>query len=417
MLFSNDFLNQLPALSKQFAKAQPFKHVVIDSFLDDAVCQRLLEDFPAFEKRYALNEMGELGGKAVRMDMPRISDAYQSLDAFLRSPEFLRHIEQLTGIPELLYDPDYIGGGTHENVQGQGLDPHVDFNVLPNSGWHRRLNLIVYLNAEWQAEWGGCLELEADPWRGEDPNKIQVLPLLNRCVVFETNEISWHGFTAIELPEDRRQLTRKSIAIYLYTKTRPAEETVAPHGTIYVPRGIPHSVQAGEVLSDAGYVELRQRFAQLRGQLKYLYQRELEYSAQLKNAERALAEARAACSLPIEGFLRLEPSLQGFWPDAWCARTMKFAFCLTRPAKSLVLTVWVPPEIAQQELQVDVAGRPAVQWQIRGGNKFVALLELSGRSQQRFEISIRATQVWQPASEGLGDLRELAFKWVAAVCE
>ena len=107
---------------------------------------------------------------------------------------------EISGIPDLLYDPDYLGGGTHENLAGQDLDPHVDFNLHPRFGWYRRLNLLVYLNPEWDENWGGCLELHRDPHLppAQDPVK-RVLPLMNRAVLFETSERSWHGFEAVAL--------------------------------------------------------------------------------------------------------------------------------------------------------------------------------------------------------------------------
>jgi hypothetical protein len=98
------------------------------------------------------------------------------------------------------------------------------------------------------------------------------LPLFNRAVIFETNEYSWHGFRRIELPPDKRHLSRKSFSIYLYTKDRPAEEVLAPHTTFYVPQPLPANLRAGYTLTEQDMLELHIR-TQGRDGLLAMYQK------------------------------------------------------------------------------------------------------------------------------------------------
>lgn len=408
---------ELPRLAADFAQAQPFRHVVIDAFLAPELAEQLLADFPSFESRYARNEMGEVGGKAVRMDMPDISAHYAALDRYLQTPEFLQTISQITGIPDLLYDPDYVGGGTHENVDGQGLDPHVDFNYLPKTNWHRRLNLIVYLNREWELGWGGCLDLHSDPWSSENDQIQTLLPLFNRCVIFETNEISWHGFRAITLPPERKQLTRKSVAIYLYTRERPAAETAPSHATIYVPAGLPRELKPGQELSEAQWLDLRRRFAQLKGQLKFLYQREMRFSREREEIETALSQARAGCNLPLQGFVVPVGATVGYWPDGWIGAELQFAFKATRRASELKLDLWAPPQLdGDQELAIDIDGQQYT-LDLRPGNRNALQHALKLKAGDICTIRIRASRQWVPSPDGQGDVRPLAYRLVEAILE
>lgn len=405
----------IPQIARAFAEAQPFRHVVIDQFLDPALIARLLADFPNFEERYARNESGLVGGKAVRMDMPTISPAYAELDQAIQSPEFLATISAITGIPDLLYDPDYVGGGTHENVHGQGLDPHVDFNILPARGWHRRLNLIVYLNHEWDASWGGCLDLHKDPWSAEHDEIQTVLPLYNRCVIFETNEISWHGFRAIDLPAEQRGLSRKSLAIYLYTRERPPQETAPSHGTIYVPAGLPASLRPGHVLSEADWLELRRRFGRLKGQLKFLYQRELEQSRDYEVVIQALAEARAQVALPLEGYLRQSGAVAGYHPDGWAGAELRFVCTASRPLQRLTLRLWAPPQLsadARVRLQV---GEALAEVTLIPGEVCEIALDAPLEPEAQATVHVHSSHTFKPSEHGQPDDRALAWRPVSMV--
>jgi len=262
-------------LAREFSAAEPFRHVVIDGFLDPQFCQELIDQFPPFESGDARNESGELAGKSVIPDIARLGGPYRRFDALMRDREFLALMGRITGIADLLYDADYVGGGTHENREGQELDSHVDFNFHPRLGWHRRLNLIVFLNQEWDEDWGGCLELLREPMaEGADARKI-VTPKANRAVIFETTESSWHGFRVIRTPAG---VTRKSLAVYFYTRARPPAEIVAPHGTFYYQRPLPEHLQPGYTLRESDVAEIRKLFARRDGQIRYLYERELEFS-------------------------------------------------------------------------------------------------------------------------------------------
>jgi hypothetical protein len=282
---------RLDALTAAFRDARPFRHVVIDGFMDDDSAARLLAEFPPFDAKFARNEAGEIGNKAVVERIRGIGPAYAALDDLIQTRGFLDLVGRITGIAGLQYDPWYFGGGTHENRHGQDLDAHIDFNRHPVEKSHRRLNLIVYLNREWDDAWGGSLQLHRDP-RADDDEVVTITPSFNRCVIFETNEISWHGFPRIDLPEARRNLTRRSIALYFYTADRPAEERAGTHSTVYVDRPLPPEFVPGRVLSEADVETLRVLLKRRDMHNQRLYRDVADLTAQLEQAQAALAAGR-----------------------------------------------------------------------------------------------------------------------------
>ncbi|MGA9335887.1 MAG: 2OG-Fe(II) oxygenase [Rudaea sp.] len=278
-------------LAARFRTAAPFRHVVIENFFEAQFCARLLDDFPPFERGNNRNEAGQVGGKSSVAKIRELGASWCALDDLIQTRGFLDLIGQITGIENLLYDPWYFGGGTHDNRAGQELDPHVDFNRHPVERWHRRLNLIVYLNREWDEAWGGCLELHSNP-RATDDRVEMVAPAYNRAVIFETTETSWHGFNRIVLPVDKQSLSRKSVALYFYTTHRPQTELADTHSTIYVDRPLPDRFKPGLTLTDADVQQLRMLLARRDQHNQRLYRDTTDLTKQLEQAQAALHAGR-----------------------------------------------------------------------------------------------------------------------------
>ena len=269
-ILNNSTINKSDYTAIQFQQNQPFRHVVINDFFADNFCQNLLDEFPHFDKKLALNENGDVGRKAVYEHISDLGGSYSRLDELVKSRDFITLIEKITGINGLIYDPYYYGGGTHNNLHGQDLDPHVDFTHHPKTGFHRRINLIVYLNHEWNKQWGGNIELHKNPrLEPEFDEIVSVEPLFNRAVIFETNNISWHGFPKINLPEDKKNLSRKSFALYYYSKNR--DKKTKTHSTIYVERHLPARIKAGVTLSESDVQEIKTLLARRDQHLQRLY--------------------------------------------------------------------------------------------------------------------------------------------------
>jgi Rps23 Pro-64 3,4-dihydroxylase Tpa1-like proline 4-hydroxylase len=220
-------------LRQEFANAKPFPYVKIDNFIDSAKASAIAAAYPEFE--VAANS-GLTFSTVNERKKVQITDASQypapiaELNVLLASPQFLDDLSHITGIPRLLADERLTGGGMHVTGPGGRLDVHVDFNYIEERKLHRRLNLLLYLNSPWDESWGGQIQF----W---DKNvkrcEVSFAPILNRCVIFETSEISCHG--VLPVSHDARS-PRKSFATYYYTSEAPAHWTGVSHGTIFKAR-------------------------------------------------------------------------------------------------------------------------------------------------------------------------------------
>ncbi len=407
-------LSEVSALAREatdqyreaFLTAQPFKHVVIENFFEPAFAEQLLAEFPSFDKALAINESGYAAGKSVNTNIRSISPTYQHLYETLGSQPFLDFVSQLSGIPNLLLDPKMFGGGTHENLHGQDLDPHVDFNFDESRQLHRRINLIVYMNKEWHSEWGGALEIHSSPRRPSENQIRSIDPLFNRCVMFETNEYSWHGFPKIDQPEDKRHLSRKSISIYLYTKERPAEETAPVHATFYIQRPLPARFTPGRTLTEDDVHEL-QRLLTRRDQWIELYQKmELRKNAELAESSAYADLLSKRTNVPLTGYALQQGGSEGLFGDEWASSHVRLRVQPLMPISGFVVRGFRPEAAPQAKLRVLVDGKLAAETVMSGSFELAVPATRKEQESVDLELVCDSTPGW---AKDAGDDRDLAF--------
>jgi hypothetical protein len=216
-------------LSAEYCFADPFPHIVLENFLPEPVARMALDHFPAETlKSDVVFEIG-YAGHHKRQILPEDCDGEaRALFNFFNSQPMIEFLEGLTAIQGLIPDPFFMGGGFHETTRGGKLGIHADFRINDKLHLHRRLNVIIYLNENWREEWGGQLEL----WDRKMTAKVRaVLPVFNRCVVFNTDADSFHGHPdPLQAPEG---VPRRSIALYYYTASHAIYKEVPSVSTIY----------------------------------------------------------------------------------------------------------------------------------------------------------------------------------------
>ncbi len=232
---SDEVLRNLDQYSSEYRNAQPFPHIVIDNFLRRPLAEAIAAQFPRMEQMPTLFKE-PMSFKAQLSDIDGKWPAYSLLFGVLQSQDFRQLIGKITAIEGLEADMSLAGGGLHQSPQTGFLDLHVDANYHPdNKALHRRVNLLIYLNSEWEPSWGGALELWSDRHNKPQNRAQSVIPLFNRAVLFSTTRTSWHGVDKLSCPNG---VTRKSIALYYYTRTRPTDEVYRDSSVIWMNRSV-----------------------------------------------------------------------------------------------------------------------------------------------------------------------------------
>ncbi|MEM5364717.1 2OG-Fe(II) oxygenase [Paraburkholderia azotifigens] len=408
-MINHNILSRADRYQSEFQNGKPFKHLCIDNFFESAKAEALLAEFPSFKAKNAMNEFGEVGGKAVVTTLKEISPFYAAVYDYILSETFLHEMSELTGIPDLLPDPRMYGGGTHENVHGQQMDPHVDFNFDQDHGYHRRINLILYLNKDWQESWGGAIELHSNP---RDPKSNQIAAfncIFNRAVIFETNEYSWHGFKAVDLPEELRDRSRKSLSVYLYTRERPQEEIAPSHGTFYVPRPLSFEATSSALLSNEQIAEISGAIHHRDRWIEHYQNLELQLSRQVADGARYIKQLLSAIKPPISGSSKAVGESSGLYHDGWIASQASFHISPVGAQSRMIVCGYIPPRdgAISTQVSIKVDGQDAQTQSVKDGSFEIEVVIPVTATPIR--VDIVSTILGISADDGKSDKRDLAF--------
>jgi hypothetical protein len=220
------------AWNQQYLNNRPFPHIGIDDFFDEGIIKKVLAGYPGeFDASWNRTFLDSGSYEEQKLGLDRLEDFPPYLQQFvnaLNSRVFVQFLEKLTGIDGLIPDPYLLGGGLHMIPRGGRLAIHADFNTHKKLRLDRRLNLLLYLNYDWNDEWGGALEL----WDKDVKTKEKAYsPIANRVVVFSTTDTAYHGHPdPLTSPKGKY---RRSIALYYYTNGRPEDEKSDDHTTIF----------------------------------------------------------------------------------------------------------------------------------------------------------------------------------------
>lgn len=190
-------INPININAQEYQNKDPYPFYMQDGFLEEGFAKGLQAEILSltidqwdrydnpFEQKYTLRDK--------RNFPPKLQQLFDEL----QTPTFLEQLSTITGWP-LKLDTNRNFWGVHIYKPGDYLDIHVDAGRHPTLGLKKQVTLGIYLSANWKEGYGCELEI----WRGTSSANSEaaitekaeaITPLFNRLVLFNCNDVAWHG--------------------------------------------------------------------------------------------------------------------------------------------------------------------------------------------------------------------------------
>ena len=201
--------------NKIVVKKEPFPFSTAENFLPKDLILTAEKEFNNFSSSIDDGNARYQKFKSGFANYEEMPNSIKKIIELFYSKGFIKILEKKFELEEIEPDWKLHGGGMHQSNKNGYLKVHSDFIYRRKSKQRRVLNLLLYLNSDWQKEWNGSLELW-DKNMTEIKEKIE--PKLNNVVIFRTDQDSNHGFPdPLKCPTN---VSRNSIALYYYVKEK-----------------------------------------------------------------------------------------------------------------------------------------------------------------------------------------------------
>ncbi len=189
----------------------PYGHCTTENFLPEEIIKSISSSFKFPDQIDSTSDVLFQKTKKALNEYNLFPPEIKKIIDYLNSKSFISVLEDKFKIKNLIADPSLFGGGMHESRNGGYLKIHSDFIYIRKKKLKRMLNLLLYLNDNWDEKWGGAIELWDQKMKS---NFVKVPPKINHAVIFRTDTESNHGFPdPIDCP---KTIGRKSLALYYY---------------------------------------------------------------------------------------------------------------------------------------------------------------------------------------------------------
>lgn len=238
------FLHDVESVASDYNDRFPYPYAYFDGLFDDKLLDSVNQeiDNAQFKKDTRSISDVEVKTRSDFEDNESLPESIREVFQVLNGGKFLNIVSKLTGIPGLISDPYYDGGGVNVIENGGTLAVHVDGTTQHRMQLSRRINAILFLNDKWDESWNGYheqwdfLDKRISPLDEKQKWKCirKILPKKNRLFLFTTNDHSWHGHAGVlDVPEG---VERRSLIAYYYTSSRPNSDLVfaSPHRALFI---------------------------------------------------------------------------------------------------------------------------------------------------------------------------------------